>query len=173
MKKIEEIEEIEEIMEEIPIGWKQELKAFYKEHLEIQEIWNRIKDNILPALYAEIRNKKEIDYYLEFRETDEKLMCALYQIGEGNLEKSPEKAIFKRLIISSSVHITTDVLEQVLQFALLKIVQDNQIYIPEIPTDKILSITLFNNFSILGHIRDSRTGRSTRLLNTTISKYII
>ncbi len=168
--------EIEEIMDDEEKGWKQELESFYNSHPDIQRIWDKIANDILPALYVEIRNRKEAMYYLEFREINEKLICGLFQIGAGNLEKRPEHALFKRLITGSSIFIDDYTLERLLQFALLKINQDKEAFIPEILlSGQALSIRFFDaNHTLGGKLRRESLvayPRTSRCLNTNIKTF--
>lgn len=122
-------EEIEEIMddEDIVQDYKTNLSAFLNEFPEAVPLWDKIKHEILPSLYANMYNNR-LRHYMDVRILDDHLYCGIFNEGYGNLESSPNMAKIKAHIGDVSTW-DSDIVSLLVQYFIAQLIYDQQIIV--------------------------------------------
>lgn len=123
------VEETEEIMddEDIVKDYKISLSTFLNKFPEAVPLWDKIKYEILPSLYANM-HKDRLYHYMDFRVLDNSLYCGIFKVGRGNLENSPDMARIKAYI-GDVANWDIDVIHLLIQYIIAQLIYDQQIIV--------------------------------------------
>ena len=121
--------EIEEIMddEDIVKDYQTNLSAFLNKFPEAVPLWGKIKDEILPSLYANMYNNR-LRHYMDIRILDNHLYCGIFNEGDGSLESPSNRAKIKAHIGDVS-NLDSDIVSLLVQYFVAQLIYDQQIII--------------------------------------------